>query len=241
MPPDCRQARECPNSCRVTIRNKGSARGDAIAPKQGFSLSPQFHQLGDHLARAVPGVRDIQLAAGLCAAVLGVQLLVAAFLAPTMFGFWFPPRHLLAGLPLAIPLCAWGLRALPRLGTVLAALTLAASVWLFPTSAAILTWHLLRPVTTVRRTAAIAATAAALSASFTSVPYIEFGVAAMPNLAAYGAGVTDEEFKALKDLVIQQGRRLDQLEQVQRDVGTLLEHGLNPPAPAEAVVETKVD
>jgi hypothetical protein len=85
----------------------------------------------DHLARAVPGVRDIQLAAGLCAAVLGVQLLVAAFLAPTMFGFWFPPRHLLAGLPLAIPLCAWGLRALPRLGTVLAALTLAASVWLY--------------------------------------------------------------------------------------------------------------
>ena len=44
----------------------------------------------------------------------GAQLLVAAFLAPTMFGFWFPPRHLLAGLPLAIPLVAWGLRHLPR-------------------------------------------------------------------------------------------------------------------------------
>jgi hypothetical protein len=85
----------------------------------------------DHLARAVPGVRDIELAAGLCAAVLGVQLLVATFLAPTMFGFWFPPRHLLAGLPLAIPLCAWGLRALPRLGSVLALLTVAASVWLY--------------------------------------------------------------------------------------------------------------
>ncbi|MDT5116128.1 MAG: D-galactosaminyltransferase [Mycobacterium sp.] len=67
--------------------------------------------------------------------------------------------------------------------------SVAASVWLFPTSAAILTWHLLRPVTTVRRTAAIAATAAALSASFTSVPYIEFGVAAMPNLAAYGVAI----------------------------------------------------
>lgn len=85
----------------------------------------------DRLARAVPGVHDIELAAGLCAAVLGVQLLVAAFLAPTMFGFWFPPRHLLAGLPLAIPLCAWGMRALPRLGGVLAALTSAASVWLY--------------------------------------------------------------------------------------------------------------
>jgi hypothetical protein len=85
----------------------------------------------DHLARAVPGVRDIELAAGLCAAALGAQLLVATFLAPTMFGFWFPPRHLLAGLPLAIPLCAWGLRALPRLGSVLALLTVAASVWLY--------------------------------------------------------------------------------------------------------------
>lgn len=36
------------------------------------------------------------------------------------------------------------------------------------------------------------------------------------------AGVTDEEFKALKDLVIQQGRRLDQLEQGhQRDQNTI--------------------
>src|SRR6266436_4697541 len=33
------------------------------------------------------------------------------------------------------------------------------------------------------------------------------------HLTAHGAAVTDEEFKALKDLVIQQGRRLDQLEQ----------------------------
>ena len=39
------------------------------------------------------------------------------------------------------------------------------------------------------RTAGAAATAAALSASFTSVPYVEFGVAAMPNLAAYGVAV----------------------------------------------------
>src|SRR3954453_198765 len=85
----------------------------------------------DRVARAVPGVRDIQLAAGLCAAVVGVQLLVATLLAPTMFGFLFPPRHLLAALPLAIPLCAWGLRALPRVGIALAALTLAGSVWLY--------------------------------------------------------------------------------------------------------------
>ena len=46
----------------------------------------------------------------MCAAALGAQLVVAGFLAPTMFGFWFPPRHLLAALALAVPLVAWGLR-----------------------------------------------------------------------------------------------------------------------------------
>jgi hypothetical protein len=85
----------------------------------------------DLLARAVPDVRETEMVAGLCAAALGAQVLVAAFLAPTMFGFWFPPRHLLAALPLAIPLVAWGLRHLPRAGSVLIALTLAASVWLY--------------------------------------------------------------------------------------------------------------
>ncbi|MGO9381988.1 MAG: DUF6541 family protein [Mycobacterium sp.] len=67
--------------------------------------------------------------------------------------------------------------------------SLAASVWLFPSSAATLTWFLLRPVSTQWRAAGASATAAALSASFTSVPYVEFGVAAMPNLAAHGVAI----------------------------------------------------
>ena len=58
-----------------------------------------------------------------CALALGAQLIVAAFLAPTMFGFWFPARHLLAGLLLAVPLVAWGMRRLPKTGAVLAALS----------------------------------------------------------------------------------------------------------------------
>jgi D-galactosaminyltransferase len=77
--------------------------------------------------------------------------------------------------------------AAPTTGYTLS--SVAASVWLFPTSAAMLTWHLLRPRTTQWRVAAASATAAALSASFTSVPYVEFGVAAMPNLAAYGVAI----------------------------------------------------
>lgn len=67
--------------------------------------------------------------------------------------------------------------------------SLAAAIWLFPVSAAVLTWRAVRTHTTEWRTAGAAATAAALSASFTAVPYVEFDTAAMPNLAAYGVAV----------------------------------------------------
>ncbi len=67
--------------------------------------------------------------------------------------------------------------------------SVAAAVWLFPVSAGILTWKLLRDRFSEWRTAGAAATAAALSASFTAIPYIEFDTASMPNLAAYGIAV----------------------------------------------------
>ncbi|MDD4867648.1 MAG: hypothetical protein PHQ28_11190 [Mycobacterium sp.] len=67
--------------------------------------------------------------------------------------------------------------------------SVAAAVWLFPAAAATLTWRLLRSRTSQWRTAGAAATAAALSASFTAVPYVEFDVAAMPNLTADGLAV----------------------------------------------------
>lgn len=67
--------------------------------------------------------------------------------------------------------------------------SVAAAVWLFPASAAILTWKLLRDRVSEWRTAGAAATAAALSASFSAIPYIEFDTASMPNLAAYGIAV----------------------------------------------------
>ena len=87
------------------------------------------------------------------------------------------------------------------LGAVLAQLTgaapttaytlssLAAAIWLFPVGAAVLSWNLLRERWTQWRTAGAAATAAALSASFTSVPYVEFDTASMPNMAAYGLAI----------------------------------------------------
>jgi hypothetical protein len=85
----------------------------------------------ERLAHAVPGYRTMAAAAGVCAAAIGLQLVVAAFVAPLLAGPWFPGRQLIAVLPLAIPLVGWGLRHLPRLGSALAAVTLAASVWLW--------------------------------------------------------------------------------------------------------------
>ncbi len=69
--------------------------------------------------------------------------------------------------------------------------SLAASVWLFPVSAASLTWAMVRPYKCQRWSAGAAAAAGALAASFTALPYVEFDVAAVPNLVAYGlAGPT---------------------------------------------------
>jgi hypothetical protein len=68
--------------------------------------------------------------------------------------------------------------------------SLAVSVWLFPVSAAALTWNLLGSRGVGQwQAAGSSAAAAALSASFTAVPYVEFDTASMPNLAAYGLAV----------------------------------------------------
>jgi hypothetical protein len=77
--------------------------------------------------------------------------------------------------------------AAPATAYTLSSLT--AAIWLFPVSAATLTWQLLRARTGEWLTAGAASAAAALSASFTAIPYIEFDTASMPNLAAYGMAV----------------------------------------------------
>jgi hypothetical protein len=83
------------------------------------------------LGRALPEHLRTEAAAGLCLVVCAAQVVVAAFLAPTMFGFWFPGRHLIAALPLAVGLAAWGLRHLPRTGAALALVGVATSVWVY--------------------------------------------------------------------------------------------------------------
>ena len=95
----------------------------------GAFLLWRSHRAG--VARAIPGLRGRQSAALLCAAVVGAQLLVAVFVAPSVGGDWFGPRHLVAALPAAIALAAIGLRRVPRLGAALAVLGVAASVWIY--------------------------------------------------------------------------------------------------------------
>jgi hypothetical protein len=83
------------------------------------------------LARVIPELQAEELAAAVCASIVGAQLLVATFLVPTMFGFWFPGRHLMPALPLLVPLVAIGLRRAPRLGAILGAIGLIASAWVY--------------------------------------------------------------------------------------------------------------
>jgi D-galactosaminyltransferase len=73
--------------------------------------------------------------------------------------------------------------------TAYTVMSVAVSCWLFPVSAAVLAWQLLHRRIGPWPTAGAAATAAALSASFTAVPYVEFDTASIPNLAAYGIAV----------------------------------------------------
>jgi hypothetical protein len=85
----------------------------------------------ERLARAVPDLAEAEAAAMLAGGAALAQVLTAALLAPTLDGPWFAGRQAVAALPLLAPLAAWGLRHAPRVGTVLAAITLAGSAWLY--------------------------------------------------------------------------------------------------------------
>lgn len=111
-------------------RDYGLLRWSPVLALAGLGAWLFLRARRERLDRVLPEHGRAQAAAGLCCAVLAAQLLVAVFLAPTMFGFWFPGRHLVAVLPLTVPLVAWGLRHAPRTGTVLALLGAAGSAWL---------------------------------------------------------------------------------------------------------------
>jgi hypothetical protein len=96
-----------------------------------FALWLLWRSRRDRVARAVPEQRDVEVTATLLALLAGAIALVAVVAAPTISGDWFPGRHLVAALPAAAGLAAWGLRHAPRIGGALCAVTVAAGGWLF--------------------------------------------------------------------------------------------------------------
>jgi hypothetical protein len=82
------------------------------------------------LARVISEQTDVEVAAAFLAATCAAALLVAAFLYPTIAGPFAPARPLVCVLPLGAALAAWALRRFPRTGAGLAALTVAATIWL---------------------------------------------------------------------------------------------------------------
>jgi hypothetical protein len=83
----------------------------------------------ERLARVLPEQVDVEVTAGFLASVCAAGVLVAVFLAPTIAGPRFAGHQLVCVLPLVGALSAWGLRRFPRTGTLLAALTLALTLW----------------------------------------------------------------------------------------------------------------
>jgi hypothetical protein len=110
-------------------RSYGVLRWAPLIALAFFALWLLWRSRRDHIARLLPERGLVEVAATLCALVCGAQVLVAAFVAPTMFGFFFPGRYLLAALPVGVALVAWGLRQAPRTGGALVALTLLTSAW----------------------------------------------------------------------------------------------------------------
>jgi hypothetical protein len=112
-------------------RSYGALRWAPFAALAFVGLWLLWRSRRDRLATVLPERRETEIAATLCALVCAAQVAVAVFVEPTMFGFWFPGRYLLPALPVAVGLCAWGLQRAPRTGTVLAAVTIGTSAWLY--------------------------------------------------------------------------------------------------------------
>jgi hypothetical protein len=112
-----------------------------VGPPQGLLLWAPVCALGfvalwllarsrrEGLTRVVPDQVDVEVTAGFLVTVIGAAVLVAVFLAPTIAGPRFAGHQLVAVLPLIGALCSWGLRRFPRTGALLAALSVALTVW----------------------------------------------------------------------------------------------------------------
>jgi hypothetical protein len=83
----------------------------------------------ERLARVLADQVDVEVAAGFLVTVCAATVLVAVLFAPSIAGPHFAGHQLVAVLPLIGALSSWGLRRFPRTGAVLAALSIALTVW----------------------------------------------------------------------------------------------------------------
>ena len=81
------------------------------------------------LARALPEAADVEVAAGLMAAICAAALIGAVFFLPSLSGL-SPGESLVVALPTAAALSSWGMRRYPKLGVALAAAGIALTIWL---------------------------------------------------------------------------------------------------------------
>ena len=110
-------------------RDYGVLRWAPLVALAFYALWLLWRSHRDHIARLLPERSLVEVAALLCALVCAAQVLVATFVAPATYGFFFPGRYLIAVLPVAVALVAWGMRQAPRAAAALVAVTLVTSVW----------------------------------------------------------------------------------------------------------------
>ncbi|HEU4975608.1 MAG TPA: hypothetical protein VFT50_11005 [Baekduia sp.] len=115
----------------------GLLRWAPFAALAGVALWLLWRSRRDRLAVAVADQIDVEVSAAFLALIAGAVWLTAVFLAPDLEAgarTWSQARQLVPALPVVAALAAWGLRFAPRAGAILAAVTLAESVWLVATS-----------------------------------------------------------------------------------------------------------
>ena len=85
----------------------------------------------EQLGRAIAGLDEELGVARVCGVAALTTLITAALFMPSLTANAFPGRALVPVMPLVVPLVALGLRQSPRIGFVLALVTVAGSVWLW--------------------------------------------------------------------------------------------------------------
>lgn len=96
----------------------------------GVALWRLWRSRRERLSAAVFDQGDVEAAAMFYASIVAAVWLTAVFAAPSLDGggrAWAHARHLVPALPALAALAAWGWRFVPRTGTALAAVTVAAS------------------------------------------------------------------------------------------------------------------